>query len=649
MHLPQLRSSIEVGAPTTRHVALGTAGHIDHGKTSLVKRLTGIDTDRLPEERRRGITIVLGFAPLTLADGTCVGVIDVPGHEKLVKTMVAGDGVLDVVLVVVAADEGVMPQTKEHLEICQLLGVPRAIVAMTKIDRASPDLVEMALEDVRAHLAGTSLEGAPIIPCSSVTGEGIEALLKEISRVALEVTRTPDERPFALPIDRVFSVKGFGSVVTGTLRQGALAIGDKVEVVPPVPGHVLEGPARVRSIEVFRAAVDRAVAGDRTAINLQGVDLASLTPGQIVAPVGAVAATRVADVELFHLASRTKVVKTGAKVTLHAGTAAGDASITLLDADALEPGQRGFARLRLKKPMALVSGQRFIVRGFDTTGRTLGGGVVLDPEPPRRRRHDPAVIELLSALRDGKDAAPTLLAERGARGITRASLARRLGLPINAIDRLISKKTIVIGDLLVDNDAVIALGPRLLALIDAFHVEHPFRGAVPLAQVASKIGRRASALVVERALRSLVGMKKLAQDPEGFRRPDHAPSAFTGGDARAAVLEAYESRGLEPPSILEVAAETKLADKSLRELMSVMSKNGELVRVTPELYFGKKSFLSASEKVSAFFATSEEMSAQDAKTLLGLSRKYLIPLLEALDKTGVTVRVGEVRKARAKR
>lgn len=665
VHLPLLRSSREVGAPTTRHVALGTAGHIDHGKTSLVRALTGIDTDRLPEEKRRGITISLGFAPLLLPDGTRVGVIDVPGHERLVKTMVAGAGGIDVVLLVVAADEGVMPQTREHLEICQLLGVPRAIVALTKIDRAGPELTAMALDDVRAHLAPTRLADAPIVPCSAITGEGLDALIAAIARAAEQVPLgRRDARAAALPIDRVFTVKGFGSVVTGTLRQGTIAAGDKVEIVPALPGRALEGPVRVRSVEVFREPVERAHAGDRTALSLQGVELSALSPGQVVVAPGAMVPTRLLDVELWHLASRARALKTGARVEVYTGTGAAEATITLLDADVLEPGAQGMARLRLRAPLGVLPGQRYIVRGFDaatTAGRTVGGGVVLDPEPPRRKRHDPGALGLLAALsthrraQDGDGDAPAALTaaalalvhERGARGLAVEVLARRLGVERAPLDKLGSRGLTAVGEVLVHGEALIALQPRLLAIVDAFHAEHPYRGAVPLAEIASKVGRRAPSAVVDRALRSLVGMKKLAQDPEGYRRPEHAPSAFAGGDARRIVSDALEARGLEPPSVYELAAQTALADKALRELLSIMAKAGEVVRATPELYFARKPYDEGAERLRALIFENGEISTQDAKNRLSLSRKYLIPLLESYDKTGVTVRVGEVRRAAA--
>lgn len=659
MQPPQRRSCVrQVGTETTRHIALGTAGHIDHGKTTLVKRLTGVDTDRLPEERRRGITIVLGFAPLMLPDGTKIGVVDVPGHERFVKNMVAGAGGVDFVLLVVAADEGVMPQTREHLEICQLLGIDRAVVALTKIDRAGAELTAIAIDDVRAHLEDTPLAPSPIVPCSSITGEGIDRLMEEITRAAKEVRARSEHELPALPIDRVFSVKGFGTVVTGTLRSGSIAAGDALEVLPPIAGRAIEGPVRARGVQVFHENVERAVAGDRTALNLQGVELEQLTPGQMLVAPGTARPTRLIDVSLRHLASRSKPLKSGAQVVLHSGTALVAAGVTLLDADRLEPGAEGFARLRLKERVCVLPGQRFIVRGFDkatVAGRTLGGGVVLDPEPVRRRRHAEATSSVLSALAAHRrapssetrlEAAAALIRERGPRGLELASLARRLGVDRAVIGKMASKRWVVLEDRAVDGEAIAALGDRLLSIIDTYHSEHPFRGAMSLVELTTRAGRSIPASIVERSAKQLAGMKKLAVDPEGFRRPDHASAAKAGGDVRLKVLSIFEQANLEPPSLSEIERQVGLEPKAFKELLAAMTRAQDLVRATPEIYFARTKFEAARDSVLAFLAREGEMTTAQAKTLTGVSRKYLIPLLEALDKAQVTVRVGEVRKAR---
>jgi selenocysteine-specific elongation factor len=665
---PALSRCEPVSPVTPIHVVLGTAGHIDHGKTTLVKSLTGVDTDRLPEEKRRGITIVLGFAPLDLPDGTRIGVVDVPGHERFVKTMVAGAGGIDLVLLVVAADEGVMPQTREHLEICQLLGIQRGIVALTKIDRASPDLSELALEDVRAHLAGTRLEGAPIIPVSALTGEGLDRLRAAIQEAARAAPKR-SEAAMVLPIDRLFQVKGFGSVVTGTMLSGTVALGDTVEVLPPVPGRPTPPVVRVRSVEVFHQKVERAIAGDRTALALAGVELEQLAAGQIVVAPGAARPTRVLDVELEYLKSRPKALKTGAKALFHLGTAQVEAGITLLDQDRLEPGQRGFARLRLRTPVAALPGQRFIVRGFDTVaqaGRTIGGGLILDPEPVRRRRHTEAthaVLSTLQVLDEERAAEPAaagpaldaalvaLVEERGPRGADRASLARRLGERPEAIGRAIARASragavVALEALVVAKSALAALEGKVLELIAAFHREHPYKRGMSLGELVSRVGRAVPAPVTERAANALVGMKRLLLEPEGYRRPEHSAFAAQSEGARAKVAATLDAAGLEPPALEVLEQESGLAPKDLKELLAALTRAGDVIRAAPTIYFGRRAFEAARDQILGQIAKDGEISTAKAKELTGVSRKYLIPLLEALDKAQVTVRVGEVRKAR---
>jgi len=643
------------------HVVLGTAGHIDHGKTTLIRALTGHDTDRLPEEKKRGITIVLGFAPLDLPNGTRVGVIDVPGHERFVKNMVAGAAGIDMVLLVVAADEGVMPQTREHVEICQLLGVRHGIVALTKLDRADPELAELAVEDVKDFLTGTTLENAPVIPCSSTTGEGLDELKDELIRQAEHCRRDTAENAPVLPVDRLFSVKGFGSVVTGTLLSGTLATGDEVTILPAVPGRPPPPSVKIRSVQVFHETVDRAFAGDRTALSLPGVELEQLSRGQVIVPLGLCAPTRVLDVRLKYLASRSKALKSGAKAIFHLGSAIVNAQLTLLNADRLQPGEEAFARIRLQEPVAALRGQRFILRGFEavsTAGRTIGGGAVLDPAPPRRKRHAPqteAVLEALElTLQEPSQFSVGLVAivqEHGTRGVKLNSLGLRLAKTpkqiSNAVDKAVKAKALIkIGDMCVATEALRSLDSKILELIDRFHIDHPFKAGMSLNELSSRIGKRVPSSFVERAAKSLVGMKKLAHQSEGFHRPDHRPFGAAGGAAKETVMAALKNAGMAPPSLAVLQEDAKVDAKSLREMLTTLVKTEEVIRVSPSLYFESNAFSGFENQVLNFLKQEGEMSTAQAKTLTGLSRKYLIPLLECLDKRRVTVRVGDVRKAR---
>lgn len=641
------------------HVIVGTAGHIDHGKTSLIRALTGVDTDRLPEEKKRGITIVLGFAPLDLGNERRVGVVDVPGHERFVKNMVAGAGGIDVVLMVVAADEGVMPQTREHLEICQLLGIRRGLVALTKIDRAG-ELAELAAEDVRAEFAGTFLESAPIIPCSAETGEGIEEVKGALISLVEEVEARP-QKTLLLPVDRKFSVKGFGTIVTGTLIQGRLGVGDTVEILPPVPGHPIDKAVRIRSLQVFGGPVEEAHAGQRTAVNLQGVELDSLALGQILVAPDTARITRKLSARLTHLQSRSKKLKTGAKFLFHTGTALVEAAATLLDTDALQPGETGFATIRLTEPVATLPGQRFIARGFEATdkaGRTIAGGTILDPDPGRRRRKTEATIEVMEQLAALVETGPNegrletalkaLVKERGTRGIPASDLAVRLGVKPARVEKLAGKTKGVslAGDRLIDDQALEALGERVLKAIATYHREFPYRKGMAVAELVTRLGRRRGAKLVELAASRLVSKKRLVREPEGLRLPQHAPAAESNTQAKEKLLAALADAGFEPPAPAELEAACGLSGKSFKELVAAMVRSGEIVSASPTIYFTKGTWDEAKQKVLDYIAQEGSITTAQAKALFGISRKYLIPLLEAMDKQRITVRVGEARKAK---
>ena len=653
--------STEVSDTKRIHVVMGTAGHIDHGKTTLIHAITGKNTDRLPEEKKRGITIVLGFAPLPLPNGTQIGVIDVPGHERFVKNMVSGAAGIDFVLLVVAADEGVMPQTREHVEICQLLGIQRGIVALTKIDRAEPDLLELAAEDVADYLSGTSLASAPIIQCSATTGEGIDELKAKIQEVVAECERHNSQSDMVLPVDRTFSVKGFGSVVTGTLLSGQLNVGDVVEIIPSVPGRPTPDAIKVRSVQVFGESVEQAFSGDRTAVSLPGVELDQLSRGQMLVPPGLCKATRRVDVRVHYLSSRSKKLKSGAKVIFHLGTSIVNGQVTLLNADRLEPGESSFARIRLEEPVVALPNQRFILRGFDamsTAGRTIGGGVILDPQPPRRKRHASITEEALTALEEAlsdstawNTAISVLAKEAGQKALQIPSLATRFAKTEKFITQLVDKAVknkgvIKVGNLCISTEAIQSFDAQILELIKSFHTEHPFKPAMSLNELSSRMGRQIPKAIVERAAKSLVGKKKLAQQSEGFHLPEHRPFGAAGAKAKENVMKLLRDAGLQPPTLNALQTEADIDKKSLREMMATLAKTEDVIRVTPEMFFDAKAYAKFQEQILDFIRDQGEITTAQAKTLTGLSRKFLIPLLESLDKRRITVRVGEARKAR---
>ncbi|HLM47462.1 MAG TPA: selenocysteine-specific translation elongation factor, partial [Myxococcaceae bacterium] len=454
---------------------IGTAGHIDHGKTSLVKALTGIDTDRLKEEKRRGITLELGFAHLQLDDGTLAGVVDVPGHERFVKAMAAGAGGVDLAVLVVASDEGVMPQTREHLDICRLLGVKAGVIALTKSDL----LAELGAEwralveaDLASLVAGTFLEGAPVVPVSSRTGAGLPELRAALTRAAKNLPSRPSEGPAFLPVDRAFTIKGFGTVVTGTLLSGTFAVEDAVSLLPGLPG-----PLRVRGLQMHGEAAQKVTAGQRTAVNLTGVEPEAIARGMVLVKAGEVPETRMLDVELSLLPAAETALPRRRKLLLHLGTAQVEATVALLDLEKLEPGETALAQLRLSEPMAALPGQRFILRGSKVLpgrGATVAGGRVLSITPPRRRKGGAEVVAPLLEADPGGQVA-WLLRQSGYRGLTPQELFARSALAPKVLSRALellgARGTALLVDkerrLYVSGEVFEGLQARALALLAA--------------------------------------------------------------------------------------------------------------------------------------------------------------------------------------
>ena len=377
-----------------KQVVMGTAGHIDHGKTQLIKTLTGIDTDRLKEEKERGITIDLGFAHLTCEDGTEVGVIDVPGHERFVRNMLAGVGGIDLVMLVIAADEGVMPQTREHLAICQLLRVKEGLVALTKTDLVDEDWLELVSEDTREFLKGTFLEDKPIVPVSAKSGQGIAELRRVLQALVARVPPKQLEGKFRLPVDRVFTIRGFGTVVTGTLFSGTIRVEERIEIYPKGIG------AKVRGLQVHNASVPEAVAGQRTAINLQGIDKMELERGNVLGRPGEFAPTFMLDAVLQHLADAPRPLRHRARVRLHVGTSEIMGRVILLDRDDLAPGEEAYVQLRLEEPAIVLPRDRFVIRSYSPV-QTIGGGMVIDVQPAKHRRGEAGLADHFQLLADG--------------------------------------------------------------------------------------------------------------------------------------------------------------------------------------------------------------------------------------------------------
>jgi selenocysteine-specific elongation factor len=628
-----------------RHVVVGTAGHIDHGKTSLVKALTGTDTDRLPEEKARGITIDLGFAFLEEPDGLTIEIVDVPGHERFVKNMLAGVGGIDLAMLVIAADESVMPQTREHLAICSLLHVSTGLVVLTKTDMVEPDWIQLVRDDVATLVRGTFLEGAPVIPVSAKTGQGLDELRAALARLAALVPARGTDHLARLPIDRVFTIKGFGTVVTGTLAAGALAVDDRVEVFPR--GLV----AKVRGLQVHGHAVERAVAGQRTAVNLQGLERAAVERGDVVGQAGTLSATSLIDVSLELLADAARPLESRDRVRVHTGTSEIMARALLLEGAELEPGARAFARLRLEAPLVALAGDRFVIRSYSPIV-TIGGGTILDTDPPRLKR--PLRLAHLRVLESGTPEAVVEEQVRGAGvgGIRLPALAARVPFGPARTRQLLEalaaggRVTAVDRDWSLHADAAARLRALVTAALEHFHRAQPLRSGMSREEL-----RVRAANADERVFAHVLG----ALDAEGIVRVDRDKVRLASHELRLSpeqqtvvdrVEREFREGAAAPPSAAEALGRAGLAGDEEHELFQLLLESRKLVRVKESLFFHAEALETIQDKLVALLRERKEIGPGDIKDLLGISRKYAIPLLEYFDARRVTARVGERRVLR---
>ena len=637
--------------PADRRLILGTAGHIDHGKTSLIRALTGVETDRLPEEKKRGITIELGFAPLDLPDGTRLGVVDVPGHEALVRTMVAGAAGIDLLLLVVAADEGVMPQTREHLAICGLLGIRHGVVALTKVDLVDEEMIELASEEVRDLLAGTALSDAPILGVSSATEAGLDPLREALSAGAASAdARTPRAGPPRLPIDRSFEMRGFGPVVTGTLLGGPLEVGQPVVLLPG------EQRARIRGLQSHGESVESIEPGARCAINLQGVALEDLARGQTVSRAGALPATSTLDA-LVHWLAEAPPVEEPTSISFLCGTTERLGRIAPIGTEALAPGDSGFARLHLEgEPVSVLPGDHFVLRGFARTavGATLGGGTLLDVVPPHRRRSDPGLLRELETLADREPSSEVAIRIRrsGLAGVERETLIRETGRLAPEIDAILRHAEAegwahAAGDRCVAADALEQLEARLSESLATYHRDEPLRPGMPAGALRGSLPENVSPPVVELTLDRLAAAGRIVREADHVRRSEHRPSLDEASRKHCdALLERLAGAGLETPSLRDLGDAEGIPEARLRDLLAHLEREGKLVHAPGDLWFDADAVESLRERVRRHFASQRELDTKAFKALIGTTRRTAVPLMELLDAERFTVRRGEVRLLR---
>ena len=638
-----------------RELILGTAGHVDHGKTALVKALTGVDTDRLKEEKLRGITIELGFASLTIPSGLHFGVVDVPGHERFVKQMVAGAAGIDLVLFVIAADEGVMPQSREHLDICRLLGVQDGLVALTKTDLVDEETLELAKEEIREFSMDTFLQDAPVIPVSSITGEGLEELLAALERVARRTKERSSSGIPLLPVDRVFIMKGFGTVITGTLISGAFHTGDEIEILPTGLR------AKIRGLQVHNQLVNQAQAGMRSALNFSGIEKASIKRGDVVTIPELLLPTSRLDVELHYLSACPQPLKNRASVMLHLGTAKSMARITLLDRETLEPGQKCFAAVYLDESLVALAGDRFIIRGFTNIanfGQTMGGGEVLDPLPMKRKRFSPRTKEAYRILRDHdkEKSARLYLEEAGLGGLPFIHLLAKLSLNRDdlkdLLEILLQKGVAIVAEpegRIVDFQSFRLLKDTIVDIVGQFHRQFPLKQGFPREELRSRHFRAVDLKVFFLALEALQQEKKLDAEKEFVRLAGHQ---VTLGEKEKKLGEKIEQlfsqSGLQPPSLKEAAEKLAEPEGQVKEILALLLAEGKLVKIK-EFCFSAPVLTELKEKLVLFLHSHGEITTQQFKQLTGVSRKYTIPLAEYFDADRVTMRIGEKRILRGEK
>lgn len=632
-----------------KQVILGTAGHIDHGKTSLIKALTNIDTDRLKEEKARGITIELGFAHLSLPGGQTLGIVDVPGHEKFVKNMVAGATGIDIVALVIAADEGVMPQTREHLEICQLLDIKHGLVVLTKLDMVDEEWLELVKEDVSEYLKGTFLENTPIIDVSSHTGQGINELINILDKMVEDIPERDSGNFFRLPVDRVFTMKGFGTVVTGTTISGNINIGDEVTVYPQ------EISSKIRGIQVHNREAENISAGLRTAVNIQGMEKAQIQRGNILAAKGTLRPTYMVDVELDLLASAPRQLKNRAKGRFHSGTAEIISTVVLLDRDILKQGERCYAQIRFDEPTTVLQGDRFILRSYSPV-RTIGGGRIINALPLKKKRFSDRVLNDLKLLNSGD--LSTRVEQFTKMGRYTGKDAGELHFLSNSsrkkvdevLKKLSSQQKIIQynkeSGLFIHEEFLQKATKEIISTLSEYHVKYPLKNGLIKEELRSRTIGSSNQKLFNYIISQQTRSGAVVQENELLRMETHRVTlARDQENMQSEIEEIYLKGGLTPPYFKEVNEKFKDGGK---DILGVMVKDGILVKVKEDLYFHQKSINNLKDKLVSFLQKNGEINTPQFKEMTGASRKYSIPLLEYFDHEQVTVRVGDNRILRKK-
>ena len=607
---------------------VGTAGHIDHGKSTLVTALTGIDPDRLAEEKRRGMTIDLGFAHMTLPSGREIGIVDVPGHARFMRNMLAGAQGLDAVLLVVAADEGVMPQTREHLEILDLLDVRRGLVVLTKVDLVDSDWLELVQAEVIAALEGTSLKGSDVIPVSAPTGRGLRELAEALDGLLEGSQPRPDLGRPRLPIDRVFTISGFGTVVTGTLVDGSIKVGDEMQTMPG--GRLV----RVRGLQRHNQKVESVGPGSRVAANLSGADKNELSRGDVLANPGTIQPVRRIDATLRVVTSASHAVRHGSELLLHTGTAEVGCRVIVLDADEIGPGAEGWVQLYLDRPIAAAVHDRFVLR-VPSPAITIAGGSFIDLAPRKHPRHDSAVRESLV-----RRAAGNVLEEelrKYPRGVTVGALLKATVAPETDVERLHARR---LGDWIFSDDAWQSIAARAAHELDTYHGAYPLRAGMAREELRSRLGVPAASFAA--VVQGLVEDGRVVERNGSLAAPAHNVAIDTEGGPAAELMAVLRRQPLAPPSLPEAMQLSHAGE----ELVRALAQSGEIVRVSDDVAFAREAYESAVAMVKEIVAAGGSVTVAQLRDRMGASRRPVLALLEYLDAQRVTRRVGDARLLR---
>ncbi len=634
------------------NIILGTAGHIDHGKTSLVKALTGIETDRLKEEKERGITIELGFASLDLPNGTHLGIVDMPGHEKFVKNMVAGSSGIDVVVMVIAADEGVMPQTREHMEICNLMGIEHGMVALTKTDMVDEDLLELAMEDIQDFIQDTFLEDKPVVPVSSVTRQGLEEFTQTLQTICSALPPRKHSSIFRLPVDRVFSMKGFGTVITGTLASGKINVGEDIMVFPK---RIV---SKVRGIQVHSASVDQAGAGTRTAINFQGLDKESVDRGDILSTPDALIESYMVDAQFLYLKSNTKPAKNRTRIRFHSGTSEILGYMILLDREELMPGDEAPVQFRLESPVCCIKDDRYVVRSYSPV-RTIGGGAILNPASRKHKRFDEKVVQGLEDLMldDMEQTIRFSLSLEGFKGLSFKALRVMTHIPdkklTTTLQKLQARQEIIQIDkekqTFVSGDVFGNFKDKVVERISAYHQANPLKEGMPTQELKSKFQYIEDAKFFNILFTRLAKDKVLVQDQNLVRMADFEVALQVDQkEVKEKIAGIYEKAGLTPPFFRTVCQDLELDKKNARDVLQMLIQEKCIIKTKDDLYFDARTISDLEDKLIEFLKANEKITTPEFKDMTGISRKFVIPLIEYFDSENLTIRVGDHRQLRRK-